>query len=208
VSVSLQDTAARQQISGEHLVGPDGNVTMGCYGSVTVVGMTLAQAKLAIEQHLAQFLDQPEVSVDVFAYNSKVYYIVTQGAGMGDGVYRFPITGNETVLDAISNVNGLSSVSSKKIWIARPTDQPGAMQVLPVDWNQITAQAGAGSNYQLMPGDRLFIAEDSLIAFDSHLAKITAPFERIMGFSMLGAGTATRFSGKVLKGGGNQNSNF
>ena len=59
-------------------------------------------------------LDNPEISLDVFAYNSKVYYIVTQGAGQGDAVYRFPITGNETVLDAISQINGLNFNSSKK----------------------------------------------------------------------------------------------
>jgi polysaccharide export outer membrane protein len=208
VAVSLLDTAAKQQIAGEHLVAPDGTVTLGCYGSVPVVGMTLAQARAAIEQHLAQYLDHPEVSVDVFAYNSKVYYIVTQGAGLGDGVYRFPVTGNETVLDAVSYVNGLSPVSSKRIWIARPTDVPGQMQVLPVDWNQVTAQAGAGSNYQILPGDRVFIAEDSWIALDTQIAKITTPLERIMGFSLLGVGTATRFSGPVLRGGGNANANF
>jgi hypothetical protein len=41
------------------------------------------------------------------------------------------------------------------------------------------------------------------VAFDTHLAKLLAPLERAMGFSLLGAGTATRFSGKVLQGGGN-----
>ena len=73
-----------------------------------------------------QFFDSLEVSLEVSGYNSKVYYIVTQGAGFGDGVYRFPITGNETVLDAISQINGLQRVSSKKIWVARPTDNLAA----------------------------------------------------------------------------------
>lgn len=203
VSVTLADTAAKQQIAGQHLVGPDGTVTLGSYGSVLVIGLTIAQAKAVIEQHLSQFLENPEISLDVFAYNSKVYYIVTQGAGLGDGVHRFPVTGNETVLDAISQINGLQQVSSKKIWIARPTDEPGIVQVLPVKWEEITAQASAGTNYQILPGDRLFVAEDKLIAFDNGLAKITAPLERMMGFSLLGVGTATRFSGNVLKGGGN-----
>jgi polysaccharide biosynthesis/export protein len=175
---------------------------------VPVVGMTIAQAKEAIEQYLTQYLENPEISLDVFAYNSKVYYIVTQGAGMGDGVYRFPVTGNETVLDAISQINGLGQVSSKQIWIARPTDEPGKVQVLPVKWEDITAQASAGTNYQILPGDRVFIAEDKFIAFDTGLSKITAPLERLMGFSLLGAGTVTRFSGKVLQGGGNPQGNF
>jgi polysaccharide export outer membrane protein len=208
VSVALADTTTKQQIAGQHLVGPDGSVTLGSYGSVRVVGMTIVQAKAAIEQYLQQYLENPEISLDVFAYNSKVYYIVTQGAGMGDGVYRFAVTGNETVLDAISQINGLQQVSSKKIWIARPTDEPGKIQVLPVKWEEITAQASANTNYQILPGDRVFIAEDKLIALDIGLAKVIAPMERIMGFSLLGVGTVTRFSGPVLKGGGNNQSNF
>ncbi|MGQ9575629.1 MAG: polysaccharide biosynthesis/export family protein [Thermoguttaceae bacterium] len=208
VTVSLASIAAAQQIAGEHLVGPDGTVTLGTYGSVPVVGLTVAEAKAAIERHLAQFLEDPEVSVNVFAYNSKVYYVITQGAGLGDGVYRFPITGNETVLDAISQINGLQQVSSKRIWIARPTDQPGVVQQLPVSWEAITAQGAAGTNYQILPGDRIFIAEDRLVALDTALAKITAPIERVMGFSLLGAGVATRFSGKVLQGGGNPRGYF
>jgi polysaccharide biosynthesis/export protein len=208
VSVTLADTAAKQQIAGQHLVGPDGSVTLGTYGSVRLVGMTIAEARAAVEQHLSQYLENPEISLDVFAYNSKMYYIVTQGAGTGDGVYRFPITGNETVLDAISQINGLQHISSTKIWIARPTDDPCKVQVLPVKWEDITAQASACTNYQILPGDRVFIAEDKLVAFDIGLAKVTAPLERIMGFSLLGVGTATRFSGPVLKGGGNPTNNF
>lgn len=203
VSATLADTAARQQIAGEHLVGPDGTITLGAYGSVPVVGLTLAGAKQTIERHLAQYLENPEVSVDVYAYNSKVYYVITQGAGLGDRVYRFPVTGNETVLDAISQINGLDSVSSKRIWIARPTRTAGKVQVLPVCWDAIAAQGSPASNYQLLPGDRVYIAQNRLIAFDTNLAKLTAPFERIMGFSLLGAETITRFSGNVLRGGGN-----
>ena len=80
----------------------------------------MPQARQRIEAHLSQMLRSPEVSVDVVGYNSKTYYIITEGAGFGDGVNRFPVTGNETVLDAISQINGLSQVSSKKIWVCGP----------------------------------------------------------------------------------------
>jgi len=208
VSVSLADTGAKQQIAGPHLVGPDGTVTLGSYGNVSVIGLTVPQARAAVQQHLSEYFEKPEISLEVSGYNSKVYYIVTQGAGMGDGVYRFPITGNETVLDAISQINGLQQVSSKRIWIARPTDNPCRIQNLPVSWEEITADAYACTNYQILPGDRVFIAEDKWIALDTGLAKITAPLDRIMGFSLLGVGTATRFSGHVLKGGGNSQAVF
>ncbi len=208
VSVSLMQMAASQQIAGQFLVAPDGTVTLGSYGSVSVVGQTLAEARQSIERHLSQSLDQPKVSVNVFGYNSKVYYVILQGAGLGDGVYRFPVTGNETVLDAIAQINGLEAISSKRIWIARPNRSCAEPQILPVDWVALTEQARTETNYQLMPGDRVFIAEDKLVALDTRIAKLISPLERIMGFSLLGVATATRFSGNVLRGGGNPSSGF
>ncbi|HMP18485.1 MAG TPA: polysaccharide biosynthesis/export family protein, partial [Gemmatales bacterium] len=95
-----------QQIKGEHMVGPDGTIRLGIYGSVFVAGMTLDEARSAIESHLSAYLQKPEVSVDVFAYNSKVYYVITDGGGFGEQVIPLPATGNETVLDAMSKVGG------------------------------------------------------------------------------------------------------
>jgi protein involved in polysaccharide export with SLBB domain len=207
VAVSLAQMAASQQILGEFLVQPDGTITLGSYGSVSLVGLTTAEAKQAVEDHLSEHLDQPEISMNVQAFNSKRYYIVLQGAGLGDAVYKLPVTGNETVLDAIADIQGLEQVSSKKIWIARPTSDKCRVQIMPVDWYAITELASPETNYQVLPGDRIFIAEDKMVAFDTHIAKLTAPLERIMGFTLLGTGTATRLSGRVLQGGGNPNNN-
>lgn len=190
VSLTLAQAAGQQQIAGEHLVGPDGTINLGTYGSVYITGMTLAEAKEAIEKQLSTFLDAPLVSVDVFSYNSKVYYVITEGAGFGDNVARFPVTGNETVLDAIAGINGLSRLSSKEIWIARPAPSGvGCDQVLPVDIEAIMKGGSTATNYQLLPGDRVFIAQDPWIAFDSIIDKVVGPFERLFGFSLLGVQT-------------------
>jgi len=194
VSVQLARASGMQPVTGAYLVGPDGTVNLRQYGSVHVAGKTLLESKLAIERHLAQFLDSPEVALDVASYNSKVYYIITEGAGQGDNVVRVPITGNETVLDAISQVNGLSQLSSKDIWIARPAPGGfGCEQVLPVEWDAITRGGVTGTNYQVMPGDRIFIAEDQTIALTNYLSKITGPLERITGIAGLGASTIRNF---------------
>lgn len=186
VSVTLAASSGQQQINGQHRVGPDGTVNLGEYGTVEVTGMTVEQAKQAIETHLTQFLDKPEVSVDVFNYASKVYYIIGQGAGFGDSLVRLQITGNETVLDAIAQINGLSRLASKRIWIARPTPG-GCDQILPVHWNDITRNGATTTNYQIMPGDRIYLAENKLIAADSFVGKILTPVERLFGFATLGA---------------------
>ena len=172
VSLTLAQAAGQQQISGEHLVGPDGTINLGTYGTVYVTGMTLNEAKETIEKHLSKYLDAPLVSVDVFSYNSKVYYVITEGAGQGDNVARFPVTGNETVLDAIAEINGLSRLSSKDVWIARPAPSGvGCDQVLPVDIEAIMKGGSTATNYQLLPGDRVFIAQDHMIAFSSLIDK-------------------------------------
>jgi hypothetical protein len=54
----------------------------------------------------------------------------------------------------------------------------------------------------------VFVAEDHLVAFDTSLAKLLAPMERAMGFTLLATGTATRLSGRVLRGGGNPSGGF
>jgi polysaccharide export outer membrane protein len=198
VSVSLSESAGQQQIEGEHLVGPDGTVNLGTYGSVYIAGMTISEARAAIEEHLKEFLDEPEVSVDVFAYNSKFYYVVTEGAGLGDQIQRIPITGNETVLDAITQIGGLSRISSKTIWVARPApaDGSGCAQMLPVNWRAIVDAADTSTNWQILPGDRVFVAEDKMVALDNFVDKVIGPFERVVGFNLLSfqaIQTANRF---------------
>ncbi len=138
VSVQLARASGLQPITGPYLISSDGTVNLRQYGSVHVAGKTLTEAKLALEKHLLAFLDSPEASVDIASYNSKVYYIITAGAGQGDNITRIPVTGNETVLDALSQIQGLSQLSSKDIWIARPAPSGfGCEQILPVDYDAI-----------------------------------------------------------------------
>jgi protein involved in polysaccharide export with SLBB domain len=195
VTVSLAFSSGAQQVQGEHLVGPDGYVNLGTYGSVHVAGLTIDEARMQIERQLSNKLDDPQVVVDVFAYNSKKYYVVTEGAGLGDNVAEAPITGNETVLDAIARIGGISQVSSTNIWIARPAPNGvGCEQILPVNWDEISRGASTATNYQLMPGDRLYIAEDPYLRFDYVVSKYTRPFERLFGFVSLGTGMANRIT--------------
>jgi len=126
--------------------------------------------------------------VDVYSYNSKVVLHHQQGAGSGDQITRFPVTGTKrcwmqspssvVCRDCPPNASGLP----------RPTPYADQVQVLPVDWVAITAQGSTVTNYQVMPGDRIFIAEDELVAVDTRIGKIVAPIERVMGFSLLGVG--------------------
>ncbi len=197
VIVSLAESRAMQQIRGEHLVHPDGKVVLGNYGSVVITGLTLEQAKVAIQDHLSKFLLEPEISLDIAGFNSRVYYVIFDLDGAGQQVHRLPVTGNETVIDAIAELKGLpAGTFRKRIWVARPSvDDSNCNNILPVNWDAISSGGSTLTNYQLMPGDRVFVSVDPWIATDNYLAKVIAPLERILGITLLGNATVRTLSG-------------
>lgn len=204
VTVALAQSQVAQRISGPHLVRPDGTIGLGTYGSVAVSGLTLAEVRKAIETTLSEYLQDPVVFVDVQAYNSKLYYVVLDGAGAGQSVFRLPATGNETVLDAMAQVAGLTTVSDPdRIWIARPTGPGACGRSLPVDWKGIIECGDTATNYQILPGDRLYVGSSKLVAADVRLARIIAPVERILGITLLGNSTV-RSVGQPWDAFGNQ----
>jgi polysaccharide export outer membrane protein len=203
-----------QPISGPFQVRLDGTVGLGFWGNVPVSGLTMDQAAEAIRNHVVQnpalreFGTKPEsvyVIIDVLAYNSKRYYIIYDGGGFGEQVVSFPITGSETVLDAIANVGGLSDIASKRnVWVARRTPHPGQpWQILPVDWVGMTQHGITFTNYQVMPGDRIYVKAQKLVTIDRTLSRIFAPIERVFGITLLGASTVNQIQGRG-SGFGNQ----
>ena len=143
-------------------------------------------------------LIKKEMQIDVLSYNSKYYYVITDGGGYGQQVYPFLITGNETVLDALARVNGIPAVGSKKkIWVARATRPGQPPKVLPVDWCGVAQRGEAATNFQLFPGDRVFVQSDAWIRLDTWLAKRLSPYLRGVGATLLTASTVN-----TIKNGG------
>ncbi|QEL15540.1 polysaccharide biosynthesis/export family protein [Limnoglobus roseus] len=204
VEVTLAQTRGMQQVRGPHLVRPDGTISLGTYGGVWVVGLTLAEAKAKIEEHLSIAFETPEISLDVTGYNSKVYYLIYDGGGAGQSVLRLPVTGNETVLDAVSQAAGLQTVSDKRhIWVARPSEDHCHCQNLPVDWKAITECGDVRTNYQLMPGDRIFVNSYKATRIETVLNRVLGPVERAFGFTLLGTGLVRTLGNQSLNGNGN-----
>ena len=120
--------------------------------------------------------------VDVTSYNSKFYYVQGDVAVPG----RMPITGNETVLDAINFAGGIiSTANPQNIRLVRPAP-PGACceQVLPVNYAAIVNSGDPTTNYQLMPGDRLMVFRDPIVRFTILVDRIAAPFQTALNSAL------------------------
>jgi polysaccharide export outer membrane protein len=203
-------------IQNQFQVRPDGTVYLGAYGTVQVAGLTTNQARLAIRSVLAKQInvdaggtreDSLLVLVDVAQYNSKTYYVITDGAGAGERVTEFPITGKEFVSTAIARIGGLPEEASKRnIWVARRTPQLNEEQILPVDWVGLTQWGVTSTNYQLFPGDRVYVKAQRIVTVDRTLGKLLSPVERMLGVTLLGTQTYNQVVGRGFgfgAGGGN-----
>jgi|GEM_PF-1924745 len=182
INIEVDNALAGRPIAGERLVRPDGRISLGYYGELYVAGLTPMEINEKVTHHLRNYLkdeklglatphpthagrsrtapevDSLRVSVEVTAYNSKVYYVVGEIAEPG----RIPVTGNDTVLDAINYGGGLlPNADPENIRLVRPP-APGTTksQVLRVDYPAIVYRGDPTTNYQLLPGDRLIVFRD------------------------------------------------
>ncbi|MBN9122555.1 MAG: SLBB domain-containing protein [Planctomycetes bacterium] len=137
-------------------VQPDGTIDLGAYGRPVVAGKTLpqieAQIKDVIKAH-DKGKDFP-VTVRLLGRPGKVYYVLGEVNAPG----AFPLTGRETVLDGIVAAGGVTRRASLgNIVLSRPTVPDSCRIVYPVCYQQITQLGDTTTNYQLQPGDRVFV---------------------------------------------------
>lgn len=201
IVVEVLEALAGRPITGERLVRPDGTISLDFYGSVYVAGLTPTEIKEKVVLHLRKYLndeflglieedpdtgekvpiaavDTDRVFVDVTAYNSKVYYV--EGDVLAPG--RLPITGNETVFDAINYAGGLGPYASvPNIRLVRPAPPGSAQpQLLPVNYEAIVHTGDTTTNYQLLPGDRIVVYRDPIVRTTLFLDRMAAPFNTVV----------------------------
>lgn len=173
------------RLPADQVVLADGTVDLGPYGRVIVAGNHLEQAESLIEQQIAFQIRQQRESCKQFASEEDREAIdadslpagcdaIAVNVRMLEPVHRFyvlgevnapgayPLSGYETVLDAIVTAGGLTSAANPcKILLARPTDPCECRVTLPVCYREIVQMGNSGSNYQLQPGDRVFVSSRS-----------------------------------------------
>lgn len=160
------------------------NLLTGGYGSLAGL-ITCNTGRVSVGQ---QPMPTWKPAVPRSCLTGKVFYIVTEAAGLGDNVRGVPCTGNETVSDAVNMIHGLSMLSSTKLWIARPSPKDrDKSTILAVNWEDISQRGINTTNYVLLPGDRLVIQEDPDYLRSNSISKRTSPVERAMGIASLAA---------------------
>lgn len=158
------------RLPSDQIIQQDGTIDLGRYGKIVVAGRTVTDAEAQVKEAVEKA--EPKAGfIDVRLVNrvSKTYYVLGEVNTPG----KFVINGHETVLDGIIAAGGLNgSASWRDIILVRPGGDgqvegcpPGtesAGLVLAVRYARIVQLGDTATNYQLAPGDRIFVPTRTL----------------------------------------------
>lgn len=168
------------RLSSDQTVQQDGTIELGAYGRLQVAGMSAEeiqgrvqqvvttqeiakqQSRVTLAAHRNKGLGTPleenepvdyGVTVRLVNKESALYYVMGEVNAPGS----YPVVGHETVLDAVIAAGGLSDrANDHKIILTRP-QQGGDALIVPICYQQILQLGDVSTNYQLMPGDRIYV---------------------------------------------------
>jgi polysaccharide export outer membrane protein len=141
------------QLSGFVDVLPDGMISMSLIGEVKADGLTPGQLRDALKTRLSEFLNNPEVDVQVTKVNSKRYFVY--GGVLRPG--EFPLVGTTTIMDALSMIGGFKDFAKpNKITIQRGT------QTFHFNYRDFSKgrNMDKNANIELQNGDRIYVPGD------------------------------------------------
>ncbi|HEY3826580.1 MAG TPA: polysaccharide biosynthesis/export family protein [Bryobacteraceae bacterium] len=129
-------------------VGPDGMMSMPLIGQVKADGLTQTQLEETLVKRLKEFLNTPEVNVQIGAVHSKRYFVYGEVGHTGE----FPLIQETTIMDALSNVGGFRDFANlKKIYVMRGT------QKFNFNYNDVSKGKHLEQNIVLENKDQIFV---------------------------------------------------
>jgi polysaccharide export outer membrane protein len=163
LGIEVVDFNSPIRLPGDQTVLPDGSIELGRYGRLPVAGRTVAEVEREVQRLIdlehendeSVKADQTRIFVRLIQPESQVYYVLGEVNSPG----AFPLIGRETVLDAIIQAGGLADRANRhNIILSRPTGPDSCRVVLPICYRQIVQLADTTTNYQIRPGDRIFVS--------------------------------------------------
>lgn len=137
-----------QELTGMHVIRPDGKITMPLIKEIDAKGLTPDELAKRITERLTEIIKEPQVTVDVFQVRSQKYYIT--GEVNRPGPYY--LTGPLTVFDALSLAGGFKEFANKKdIKIIRGTNR------LKFNYNDVVKGKNLKQNIHIEPGDTILV---------------------------------------------------
>ena len=164
------------EITRDVVVRPDGRISLDLIGDVVVQGKTLEEIRREITDRAEKFILHPDVTVILSESNSRQYHVF--GEVMSPGAY--PLVGDVNMLNALASAGGPTNFAKlDAAWLVRPTE--GDSLTYEVDFEEITRRGDATTNYELQPGDVVYVPPVLMVRIGYVVGQIFFPFTQILG---------------------------
>ena len=146
----------RPELSGRHIVGPDGHISIPLVGSQNVATMTREEAAKNITQNLDKYYKKPIVDVDVEEYKSNRVTVLGRVLTPGTLAFDRP----PMLLDVLAR-SGSLPVLDKQATLTRCAIFRGRDKVIWVDLKRLINNGDLAYNIRLKANDLVYIPDSS-----------------------------------------------
>ena len=168
------------RLPGDQTIQQDGTIELGSYGRLLVAGLSAQEiqgrvgelvttyeiakreTRIGLASYSGALSNEPAdygVTVRLVNQDSALFYVMGEVNAPGS----YPLVGHETVLDALIAAGGLSDrANDHKIILTRPQYGGQPRVILPVCYQQVLQLGDVSTNYQLQPGDRIYVPSMTL----------------------------------------------
>ena len=151
----LEITVMRHpEVSGQFVINNEGNIQYEFLGDLNVVGLTKDQVKKTLAEKLSEFIIDPEITVKIVGYNSKIIYVVGEVGRPGKILMQGDtMTAHEALIEA-----GLPllSANTKAGRVITPSST-GAPIIRKVNVDKLLYRGDLRENLVMQPGDTLYV---------------------------------------------------
>lgn len=138
------------------VIGDDGKVNVPLLGKIEVAGLTATQVEVRVKALLeARYITKADVTVQVVEYGNRPISVI--GAVTRPG--RINVTGNITLIQAITQAGGLAQGYGKTLYVLR-TGANGLTEQIAIDIEDLMVNGNPDLNLPLAPNDVVNIPVD------------------------------------------------
>jgi polysaccharide biosynthesis/export protein len=150
------DVWGRPEVSGAHVIGPDGVITLPLIGPLTLADTTREEAASDISRSLSRYYNRPAVTLRVDQYTSNRVTVLGRVENPGSLSFDHQIT----LLEVLAHAGALP-VIDKQATLTRCAVFRGREQVIWVDLQHLLSRADPAYNIRLRSGDLVYIPDSS-----------------------------------------------
>lgn len=153
----------RPELSGRHVIGPDGQVGIPVVGNVRLAGLSREEAVKEITKSLQRYYTVPSVTLRVDRYTSNRVFVLGRVASPGELHFDVP----PTLLEAIARAGSLpiGGIGAEKAALTRCAVLRGRDIMVWVDLKGLLKDGNLAMNLRLQRNDVVYIpdADDQLV---------------------------------------------